>query len=64
MACRSTHSVMILMNFGLASHIVPVVVPVEPLIDQVQILGILIRMAMAGLTVVMVVHRLLGRSME
>lgn len=64
MACRSTHSVMILMNFGLASHIVPVVVLVECLKGSVLIILTLIRMAMAGLTVVMVVHRLLGRSME
>lgn len=53
-----------LTHCGPISRIVVVVVPVEPLIDQVQILGILIRMATVVLMVVMVLHRLSGSAME
>ena len=64
MAYRSTHSVMILMNSGLASRIVLAVVLVEFLNVVALMRGILIRMAMVGLTVVMVVNRLFEGNME
>lgn len=69
MACRSTHSAMIPMNFGLKNLIVPVVVLVEFLkgvvfLVMVTTYGILIRMAMVAPMVAMVVHRLLRRNLE
>ena len=58
MACRSTHSAMILMNSGVKNLIVLAVVLVE-LLNVLALGGILIRMAMVGLMVVMAVHRLI-----
>ena len=64
MAYRSIHLAMILMNSGPASRIALAVVLVDFLNVVALMSGILIRMAMVGLMVVMVVHRLIGANME
>lgn len=64
MAYRSIRLAMILMNSGPASRIALAVVLVDILIVVALLIGTLIRMAMVGLMVVMVVHRLIGANME
>ena len=64
MAYRSIHLAMILMNSGPASRIALAVVLVDILNVVALMSGILIRMAMVGVMVVMVVHRLIGANME